>query len=176
MPAGEERDAEHPQVVRADHPVGHGRRRLVGRQRAVDEVEPGTGAAAGHRQRAPHRHAGDAGQGFELLPRALEEGGARRLVVGGRRHAEAEGQQAVGAEARVHLEQLGEAAHQEPGAGEQHQRQRHLGDHQAGAHQPAAPGGAARAFAQRLRRAAARRLQRRGEAEGEPGERARPRA
>jgi hypothetical protein len=75
-------------------------------------------------------------------------------------------------EARVHARELDEAANEEAGAGQQHDRQRHLRDDERSAQTlRAASGGAAvAALAQRIRDPAACRLQRRQNAEGEAGQ------
>ena len=83
-----------------------------------------------------------------------------------------EGHRLFGREARRHPRHLDEAANEQSGAGEQHDRERHLRHDQRGAH---AVGAAARrpataALAQRPLSRAARRLQRREQTESQAGD------
>ena len=98
----------------------------------IEPIEPGADAEAGHRQKAHRRRSArraivamrDDGVGVEAGDRAVSWYSARP----------GNGTRAVstplGAEARVDVLQPHEAANQQAGAGEQHERQRHLGDDQ----------------------------------------------
>ncbi len=144
------------------------RRPLLG-VRPAGDVDLATDPPVG-RQRARLGRRHDTRQGRKpLQQRAVEAGQVPGGLVALRWQWQAGDQQVIGGEAQVHLAQRHEAPHQESGPHQQRQRQGHFEDHD-GVAQAAAAQPTARAFAavpQRLAQVAARRLQRRHEAEDE---------
>ncbi len=175
-PAGNERDADHVEVVAGDDALLRGRRvrRVHARQRPGEgERSPGVIRARGgqpaHAPRALH-----AGERRQRGRHALVEPRARRGVVARVGQVQLERQHARGAHAEVDLAEALHARDQHAGAGEEHERERHLRDDEAIAH--AHRSGAARRrssglAAQRLRRPRARHAQRRREPERHGAER-----
>ena len=111
----------------------------------------------------------DAGQRGDARQRFAEEAAGPAQVVARGRKLHAAGEHAFGAEARIDALQLDEAAHQQAGAGEQHERQRDFGDDERAEHAVQPPAAAVTsAFAQRVA-GVARRDERRHEAEDDAG-------
>ena len=92
---------------------------------------------------------GDAGHRCDGRGGAIEEGDAHRVVgILGCGQADVEGEQVIGAEAGIDADEPREAAGEQPGAHQQHQGERHGGDHQPAPQGEAAAiaGGTAPAF------------------------------
>ena len=127
---------------------------------------------AAHRQRLRHPRRRDLRQCVQTLEQPVEE---RDAVVIFRirrgRQGDAERQDVVRAESRIDVREPREAAEQQRGADEQHDRQRHLRDEQAAA-DPAAAGQArgSPAFLERFADAPTARLPRRRQPEEQPGQ------
>ena len=173
LAAADEGHAERGEVTRRHgHEVRQGRfvRRQLGTAGDVEreETEP-----AAHRQRVGERHALDAGHGLQpLLHRVPVGQPLRRLAVALARRRHLHRQHARRGEAQRDVQQVDEAAEQQPGADQQHQRQRDLGQHQAHAGDVAVAvaGGAARGVLEGALQFGPRRLPRRDDAEQQAGQ------
>ena len=125
--AGPQRDAQGSEVARrGDAIVGVEVRVGIRLDHEIARAVPTRERKAGHR---PHRF--DAGPGREAPHHLAEERALRLLVrIPRRRERHVGGRRARRIEPRVDALQAHEAQHQETGADEQHQGQRHLGDDQ----------------------------------------------
>ena len=167
-----QRNPDRAEVVRRRHAgldrrlLARGERRPPGNRKGQDDA----GAAEGQRQHAGRRlHPRDRSQPRQQL---VEEGDLPLVLFVacvGQRHLE--GERLLGVEPGVDGGELREAADQEPGAGEQHHRERHLGHDQRAAHpRPAAIGDRATpGLLQRSGQAGRRRLERGHHPEDEAG-------
>ncbi len=125
-----------------------------------------------HRQRLRHPRRGDLRQRVQTLEQPVEERDAVVIFRIGRvRQGDPERQDVVRTEPRIDVREPREAAEQQRGADEQHDRQRHLRDEEAAA-DPAAAGQArgSPAFLERLADAATARLPRGRQPEEQPGQ------
>ena len=99
----------------------------------------------------------NSGQRAKARQRFVEEAARLGQVVACARKLHARREHAFGAEAEVVALQLDEAAHQQTGAGQQDERQRHFGDDERAEHAvQSAAAGVTPAFAQRIARGARR--------------------
>ena len=115
--------------------------RRAGRRRIALDLEGGVVGHSAERQEVHGSGSGHAGKGAKLLQRFVEECTVTRVLglglrCRGPRKRDAEREHLVRTEARVDAQHLGEAAQEEPGARQQHQRHRDLRRHQP-APQPA---------------------------------------
>jgi hypothetical protein len=161
-PAVEHVDLHRPEVVAGrERPVeGRAGVRALGHVLAAEAVAA-RAFVEGHVLDDPHRgHARERGQPIEEVE--VEARPARAVLERGLLRRELEGEDVARVVAGIDGAQREEAAHQQPGPDQEHQRHRGLGRHQAVASEAPAPGRAAPSLAQ------AREVRRRPAPRGRP--------
>ena len=142
----------------AQFPAGDGRPALdmeIARPQVAVEGEPGGRPCCANAARLPQA----------LERRGVERGDLRRLVVADSRQRHPEGHGVRHVDARIDAPELGKAARDQPGADEQHHRQRDLGANQQAAQPRAGRRGRAAAVLQCRRWRPPDAVPRRGDAE-----------
>ena len=167
--AGAQGDSQRLEVARRDQVTVRLRAFAHRRQRAADDGHRRRCLPAGERHPVGERRRRSGRQRRQALEEPLVESDQRVTGIALGRQGQLRGEHAVGLKARLHRLQPGEAGHQQSSGDEQHERQRHLGDQQAGPQAPAPAGGAAAGVLQRLLDVHPRRLQRRQQADGQSG-------
>ena len=140
------------------------------RKRAADDGDRRWRLPAGERHAIGQRGRRAAGERRESLIELLVESGELLPRVALRRQHQLRGEDARRLEAGLHALQPREAGQQQTSGDEQHQRQRHFDDQQAGAQTPARSDRAAARFLERFEHVHARRLECRQQADRQTGD------